>query len=73
MKPAFEKLRLCYPRTGTREVLFGSIGWTDLTNNPAYFDTCAIRMSVGLLGAGRHRKTHRRRVVFSNPCSQRAG
>ena len=52
MKPAFTMLRAHYPKSQTRETLFHEIGWDDLSNNPAYFDTCAIRMSVGLLGAG---------------------
>jgi hypothetical protein len=50
--PSYELLRQLYPRKDTREVLFSDIGWSDLTNNKAYWDTCAIRMSIGLLRAG---------------------
>jgi hypothetical protein len=52
MKPGYEVLRQLYPRKDTREVLFAGIGWDDLTKDPAYWDTCAIRMSIGLLRAG---------------------
>jgi hypothetical protein len=52
MKPAFTVLQRRYPKSQKRDVLFHEIGWDDLTNNPAYIDTCAIRMSIGLLGAG---------------------
>lgn len=33
-------------------VLFEDIGWKDLLDKPEYKDTCAIRMSVGLLRSG---------------------
>lgn len=52
MKPSYLLLRRLYPRTDSREALFGELGWNDLTNNMAYWNTCAIRMSVGLLRAG---------------------
>jgi hypothetical protein len=52
MKPTFQGLRQFYPRKDSREVLFADIGWDDLIGNPAYWDTCAIRMSIGLLRAG---------------------
>ncbi|NHZ99344.1 hypothetical protein F2P46_27045 [Massilia sp. CCM 8734] len=34
-----------------RDNLYEQLGWPDLKNNPAFMDTCAIRMSVGLAGA----------------------
>jgi hypothetical protein len=52
MKPSYQVLRQLYPRKESREVLFADIGWADLTNDSAYYDTCAIRMSTGLLRAG---------------------
>ncbi|WP_426195025.1 T6SS effector amidase Tae4 family protein [Massilia sp. DWR3-1-1] len=52
MKPTFDALMQAYPRTTMRDELFTEIGWNDLTNNPAYGDTCAIRVSYGLLRAG---------------------
>lgn len=52
MKPSFNMVRQHYPKAGKREELYALIGWTDLVDNPAFADTCAIRMSMGLLGAG---------------------
>jgi hypothetical protein len=52
VKPAYQVLRQFFPRKDTREQLFADIGWNDLVKDPAYWDTCAIRMSVGLLRAG---------------------
>jgi hypothetical protein len=52
MMPPFEMLRGGYPKTETREALFTELGWSDITSNVSYKDTCAIRMSVGLLRAG---------------------
>lgn len=52
MKPSYHSLRQHYPRKESREVLFNDIGWNDLVRDPAYWDTCAIRMSTGLLRAG---------------------
>lgn len=54
IKPTFWALYMHFPRTTTREELFASIGWNDLVNSPAYWDTCAIRMSDALLNAGVH-------------------
>jgi hypothetical protein len=51
MKPNFQLLIRNYPRD-MREPLFTEIGWTDLIDNKTYWDTCAIRMSVGLLRVG---------------------
>ncbi len=53
-RPNFDALKRVYPRTTDREKLFADIGWNDLVSNPAYWDTCAIRMSYGLLLAGVH-------------------
>lgn len=52
MKPTIVAVKQHYPAMTTREVLFADIGWHDLIDNPAYKDTCAIRMSYGLLRAG---------------------
>ena len=52
MKPSYQLLRQHYPRKERREALFADIGWNDLVEDPAYWDTCAIRMSTGLLRAG---------------------
>jgi len=41
-----------YPNRIKREDLYADIGWNDLVDNKAYNDTCAIRMSYGLLMAG---------------------
>lgn len=52
MKPSFQIVQQHYPKVGKREELYALIGWSDLVDNPAFLDTCAIRMSMGLLGAG---------------------
>lgn len=52
MKPPFHVLRQHYPRWDTKEVLYTELGWGDLVKNEAFRDTCAIRMSCGLLRAG---------------------
>lgn len=52
MRPHFETLWMAYPRTQGRAALYRSLGWNDLVDRPAYLDTCAIRMSYGLLCAG---------------------
>lgn len=52
MRPTFQRLLYGYPKSEKREVLFGQIGWSDIANNTAFLDTCAIRMSIGLLRAG---------------------
>lgn len=51
MKPTFHALLQGYPRKEKREPLFAEIGWDDLTNSEAFKDTCAIRLSIGLLRA----------------------
>lgn len=52
MRPALLSLMMHYPANIKREDLFVDIGWNDLIKNKAYDDTCAIRMSYGLLRAG---------------------
>ena len=52
MRPSFTLLRMGYPKSEKREALFESLGWSDITKNDAYKDTCAIRMSVALSRAG---------------------
>lgn len=52
MKPAFVAVMEHYPKSEVREVLYKRIGWDDVVNHPAFQDTCAIRMSLALLGAG---------------------
>ena len=52
IRPRFSALKWSFPRTADRETLFADLGWNDLVSNPAYLDTCAIRMSYGLLLAG---------------------
>lgn len=54
MRPMLAVLGAHYPKTHSRAELYESIGWNDLINNPAYKDTCAVRMSVGLLRCGVH-------------------
>ena len=46
MKPDFQRLMQFYPRTIMREHLFAELGWSDLTPNKAFLDTCAIRMNL---------------------------
>jgi hypothetical protein len=38
-----------YPRN---KLLEDILGWSDLVNNPAYADTCAMRVSVALVQSG---------------------
>jgi hypothetical protein len=52
MKPPFSVLYRHYPDKEEREALLARIGWGDVINKPSFTDTCAIRMSVGLVGAG---------------------
>jgi len=51
MKPSFSALWLNYPQF-KREILFDNIGWTDLIHDPAYKNTCAIRVSTALQKTG---------------------
>ena len=52
IRPTFDAVLRDYPRKTERAPLFSDIGWGDLTDNKAYWDTCAIRMSYALLNAG---------------------
>jgi hypothetical protein len=54
MRPSFDIMFKSYPRRRdyVRDALYDSLGWPDLKSNPAYHDTCAIRLSVALAGAG---------------------
>jgi len=52
MKPHFTVLHDRYPALESREELLVQIGWGDVINKAAFNDTCAIRMSMGLVGAG---------------------
>lgn len=52
MKPSFQIVMQNYPRATLRQALFADVGWNDLAENPAYYDTCAIRVSYALLNAG---------------------
>ena len=54
MKPVFTNLRSNFSsaRLVKQSELFAELGWTDLTDNPAYENTCAIRMSLALIKCG---------------------
>lgn len=54
MKPSFQLLWKNYPRAGevSRAQLFSEIGWDSLADDPAYANTCAIRMSCALQKSG---------------------
>lgn len=54
MKPAFSLLSRSYPlkKLLDRPKLYDQLGWSDLTDKPAFQDTCAIRMSIALNAAG---------------------
>jgi hypothetical protein len=52
MRPLFSTVFGNYPKSEQREVLFARIGWSDVVKSKAFEDTCAIRISVALLGAG---------------------
>lgn len=49
----FQTLKAAYP-TQPKAELFDTLGgqWPTLVNDPAYANTCAIRLSVALAGAG---------------------
>jgi hypothetical protein len=52
MRPLFHVLRDKYPTPRIKhDELFDSLGWADLKAHPGYRNTCAIRMSIALLGA----------------------
>lgn len=50
----FQKLQenYPYPKKVSRDALFDELGWSDLKGNPAYENTCAIRMSYCLIRSG---------------------
>lgn len=54
MKPDFVFVKNNYPRRNVLSTaqLFASIGWSDVLNKPVFADTCAIRVSIAILGAG---------------------
>lgn len=54
MKAPFATLRMHFPDTDSvsRDELYQWIGYPENTNNPNFENTCAIRMSLALLGAG---------------------
>ena len=52
MKPSFLQVLQHFPADASRHELYGKIGWDDSSNNPAYMNTCAVRMRSGLLRAG---------------------
>lgn len=54
MKPSFARLRGNFSPAPAmlRAALFREIGWEDLTDNKAYWNTCAIRMSLALIKKG---------------------
>jgi hypothetical protein len=51
-RPAFSDMLHHYPHAGAwpRQKLFREIGWTDLANKKEYEDTCALRLSLALVG-----------------------
>jgi hypothetical protein len=52
----FAVLMKAYPRKRDidHDTLFRLLGWDDLIPNPAYANTCAIRVSLALLRSGIH-------------------
>lgn len=52
MRPFFDMVTRHYPKSEKQEALYKRLGWDDLIENPAYKDTCAIRMSLALSLAG---------------------
>lgn len=54
MKVPYAKLRMHFPDTASvpPEELYQWIGYPENVNNPNFQNTCAIRMSLALLGAG---------------------
>lgn len=54
MKVSYASLRTHFPDTDsvTREELYNWIGYPKHAGNPNFYNTCAIRMSLALLGAG---------------------
>ena len=54
MKVPYASLRMHFPDTDSidRYELYQWIGYPENINNPNFYNTCAIRLSLGLLGAG---------------------
>ncbi len=54
MKVPYAKLRMHFPDTDSvgREELYHWIGYPENITVPNFYNTCAIRMSLALLGAG---------------------
>lgn len=54
MKVPYASVRMHFPDTDNvaREELYQWIGYPENTNNPNFYNTCAIRLSLALLGAG---------------------
>lgn len=53
MKPSFANLRAAYPRKSEkRAALYAELGFEELTDVPAYMNTCGIRMSYAFTRAG---------------------
>lgn len=54
MKPTFATLAKNYPRKKLvdRAELYQEIGWEKLINDPAYHNTCAVRVSLALIKSG---------------------
>lgn len=54
MKPAFVLVKQNFPLRARlpRVPLLTSIGWTDVLTNPAFNDTCAVRISIALVSSG---------------------
>lgn len=52
MRPAYSVLARHYPGKEERVALLTRIGWADVIDNKAFENTCAVRMSIGLVGAG---------------------
>ena len=54
MKPVFSNVKSNFSsaRLVKQSELFAELGWHDLAENPAYENTCAIRMSLALIKCG---------------------
>lgn len=54
MKVPFASIRMHFPDTDNvgRDELYQWIGYPENINNPNFYNTCAIRLSLALLGAG---------------------
>lgn len=54
MRVPYGNLRMHFPDTDSigRDELYHWIGYPQKINDPNFYNTCAIRMSLALLGAG---------------------